>query len=103
MMGMGIVPLFNFPPSPSPKNHLNHKNHSQDDGYGISSSFFFFLFPLTPHPQQSFKSKNHSQDGWEWVLRPLLLTPDPQNHLNQKNHSLDDGYGLFSVFLPNFK
>ena len=67
MMGMGIVPLFNFPPSPPPQNHLNHKNHSLDDGYGNCVTFF------TPPPQNQNNHKNHSQDGWVWILRPLLI------------------------------
>ncbi len=35
-MGMGIVPFF-F--TPTPQNHLNHKNHSQD---GWVWAFFSF-------------------------------------------------------------
>ena len=63
MMGMGIVPLFNFPPSPPPQNHLNHKNHSLDDGYGNCVTFF------TPPPQNQNNHKNHSlDDGYGYCV-----------------------------------
>ncbi len=56
--------------SPSPKNHLNHKNHSQD-------GWVWVLRPLLIY------------------FSRLILN----NHLNQKNHSLDDGYGYCVLYL----
>ena len=86
--------------SPSPKNHLNHKNHSQDGWVWILRPL---LICFSRHILNNHKNhKNHSlDDGYGNCA--TFFTPPPQNHLNQKNHSLDDGYGLFSVFLPNFK
>ena len=86
--------------SPSPKNHLNHKNHSQDGWVWVLRPLliYFSRHILNNH----LNHKNHSQDGWVWELHPFFNSP-PRLILNHQNHSLDDGYGLFSVFLPNFK